>query len=36
MTKKKPSPTAATLPLPEANGYYSLDDEKRMKALLNV
>ena len=36
MTKKKPSPTAATLPLPEANGYYSLDDEKRMKALVRA
>lgn len=36
MTKKKPSPTAATLPLTEANGYYSLDDEKRMKALVRA
>ena len=36
MTKKAPSLTAASMPLPEANGYYSLDDEKRMKALVRA
>jgi hypothetical protein len=33
MTKKTPSLTAASLPLPEANGYYSTEDEQRMQAL---
>jgi hypothetical protein len=36
MTKKAPSLTAASQPLPEANGYYSLDDQKRMKALVRA
>lgn len=36
MTKKAPSLTAASLPLPEANGYYSTEDEQRMQALVRA
>ncbi len=36
MTKKTPSLTAASLPLPEANGYYSTEDEQRMQALVRA
>lgn len=38
MTKKAPSLSAASppLPLPQANGYYSTEDEQRMQALVRA